>query len=128
MKNKIIPPYYTINWDFNRDEICYYNIMPYLCNEWEELKERKKKELKNLKRHKERDLKAEEKCKMPETFEEIKQFILDISRYQFWARCEYEVIVTGWPVSKKEYKLDVYEQIKQNIDVITEHFLTYIKA
>ena len=102
---KIIEPYYVITWDFNRDQIEKYNIMDYLINCFKGIK-------KNI--------------DIPKTFEEYKDFILRKSKYQFWSRCEYECIVHGFPVKKNEYKLDVYEQIEMNIDVITKHFINQI--
>lgn len=101
-------PYYVINWDFNKDKMAPYDIMPYLYREYLEDKDK----FVFMKGH-----------KIPETFEEYKEFILSASRYQFWARCEYEVIVTGWPQQKNELKLDIYRQIEMNIDVITNHFM-----
>ena len=71
-------------------------------------------------------IKKSKKLKTPETFEECKKFILDKSMYMYWSRCEYECIVHCWPVKKNEYKLDVYEQIEMNIDVITKHFMNQI--
>lgn len=93
--------YKVINWDFNRDCIEYYDIIPYLytC-----LK-------KNLKKEKLR--------KKDITYEWLRDMIDRESKYMFWARCEYEVIIHGWPVKKHDYKLDVYEQIKMNLDNIT---------
>ena len=35
-------------------------------------------------------------------------------QYYFWAKCEYEVIVTGWPDTKTERKIDIYEQLDAN--------------
>jgi hypothetical protein len=59
----------------------------------------------------------------PKTFEEIKNFILHWSKYQFWARCEYEIILKDWPTGEKEKKIDIYWQIKNNIDIITKIFI-----
>jgi hypothetical protein len=50
----------------------------------------------------------------------FKDFITNSSQYQFWSRCEYEIICHGWPAQKKEHKLDVHEQIMMNIDTVTE--------
>lgn len=102
MKN-YVKPYNVLIWDFNSDSLQPYDIMPYLINCWQ-------KEGKGVEKN-------------PES---IKQFILNNSMYMFWARCEYEFIVTGWPVKKNEQKIDVYYQIKNNIDVIVEHFMQYI--
>lgn len=35
-------------------------------------------------------------------------------QYYFWAKCEYEVIVTGWPDTKTERKIDIYDQLDAN--------------
>lgn len=88
--------YKVINWDFNSDNIVHYDIMPYLYDCLEKTVIDKK------------DI----------TLSWLKQFIVDCSMYQYWSRCEYETIITGWPKGKKEYKLDVYEQIKMNLDNI----------
>ena len=34
--------------------------------------------------------------------------------YYFWSKCEYEVIVTGWPDTKTERKIDIYQQLEAN--------------
>ena len=57
---------------------------------------------------------------MPSTWEELKDVIEVESQYQFWGRCEYEMILTGWPARKNNYKLDVHEQIMMNIDIVTD--------
>ena len=62
----------------------------------------------------------------PKTFDEIKEFIINESRYRFWSRCEYEVIITGWPKQKREVKIDIFNQIMENIDVITTHFISHL--
>ena len=95
----------VINWDTNSDRLVHYDVMPYIYSEFEKYRKRKKLAIKDV------------------TFEELKKFIDDIARYRYWSRCEYEVIVTGWPVNRNTYKLDVYEQIKMNLDNITQLML-----
>ena len=97
-----IKPYKVISWDFNSDNIDYYDIMPFLIDSYKKIKKNK-----------------------PKTFDEIKEFIINESRYRFWSRCEYEVIITGWPKQKREVKIDIFDQIMKNIDVITTHFMSY---
>ena len=98
-----IKPYKVISWDFNSDNIDYYDIMPFLIDSYKKIKKNK-----------------------PKTFDEIKEFIINESRYRFWSRCEYEVIITGWPKQKREVKIDIFNQIMENIDVITTHFISYL--
>ena len=98
-----IKPYKVISWDFNSDNIDYYDIMPFLIDSYKKIKKNK-----------------------PKTFDEIKEFIINESRYRFWSRCEYEVIITGWPKQKREVKIDIFNQIMENIDVITTHFISHL--
>lgn len=98
-----IKPYKVISWNFNHDDIEYYDIMPFLIDSYKKIKKNK-----------------------PKTFDEIKEFIINESRYRFWSRCEYEVILTGWPKQKKEVKIDIFNQIMENIDVITTHFISHL--
>lgn len=94
--------YKVINWDFNTDRIEHYDIMPYIYDSIKEVKKRDK--LKNV------DI----------TFDWLKEVIDRASKYMYWARCQYEVIVHAWPVRKNDHKMDVYEQIKMNLDNITK--------
>lgn len=96
-------------WDFNRDELEHYDVLPYLRNRYEERVERLAS-----------GVPVTEYSFVPKSLSEFKKFVDDEARYQFWARCEYEVIVHGWPVQKNDYKLDVYEQVKMNLDIIAE--------
>ena len=89
----------VINYDINRQKFISYNILPYLVNTYEEIKKDKYR-------------------KTPETFEEFKHFVEKESMYQFWSRCEYEIILKDWPCQKVEEKWDVYDQIMMNLDVI----------
>ena len=50
-------------------------------------------------------------------------------RYCFWAQCEYEILVAGWPPidgRPEETKIDVYEQILLNYDCFAEYVYTQI--
>ena len=98
-----IKPYKVISWNFNHDDIEYYDIMPVLIDSNKKIKKNK-----------------------PKPFDEIKEFIINESRYRFWSRCEYEVIITGWPKQKREVKIDIFNQIMENIDVITTHFISHL--
>ena len=62
----------------------------------------------------------------PKTFEEFKEFIKEKSMYQFWSRCEYEIILKDWPCGTTEEKWDVYRQIMMNIDTVTDVFIKNI--
>lgn len=84
-----------------------YDIMPRLVGSYDELKKKAPS-----KRYK----------PLPETDEEIKQFVKSESQYNWWAKCEYEVILQDWPCQRVEKKIDVYDQIQMNFDLICEIF------
>ncbi len=90
-------------WDFNNDKLEHYDVLPYL-----------RKQCSNK--------------KVPDNYEDFKTLVENESRYQFWSRCEYEMICHGWPVRKNDYKLDVHEQIIMNIDVIASILWNELKA
>lgn len=98
--------FYVLTWDFNKDMIEHYDVLPYFRDRLEERIEKNKKD-------------EDEYFKVPKSFDEFKKFVEDESLYQFWSRCEYEMIVHGWPVRKNDYKIDVHEQIMMNLDVIS---------
>lgn len=79
-----------------------YDIMPFLLNEYND---------------------SEDK---PESFEDLKKLVEASSRYRFWSRCEYEIILVDWPGQTKAEKWDIYRQIMMNLDLITEILLQNI--
>lgn len=91
-------------WNFNTQTIEEYNVIPYFVREWKEEKDKSKFK----------------------SFDDIKEFVRSKSLYQFWSRCEYEMIVKGWLVTKREIKLDVHEQIMMNLDLVTQVFINTI--
>lgn len=96
--------YRVITWDFSTDRVEHYDIMPYLYRRLEEKRKKRQIVLKDL------------------TLEKLKEFIDAESMYQFWARCEYEVILSSWPPRENghRHKMDVYEQIHMNLDNIAK--------
>ena len=97
----------VIIYDPNLREFVKYDIMPYLIRIYNEKKEKKET--------------------LPETFDEFKNFVKSESQYQFWARCEYEIILIDWPCQQKYEKWDVYKQIMMNLDIVTKVFMENIK-
>lgn len=45
----------------------------------------------------------------------------------WWSRCEYEIILCGWPNSDTKEKQDIYKQIRMNIDIITRLLIENIQ-
>lgn len=98
----------VIVYNFNTKKFEPYNIFTYLEREYE--KDLSKNLLKDMFRDK------------------LKKWILDKSQYMFWSRCEYEVILSPWPPNENvSRKIDVFEQIEMNIEVITDMFYNYHK-
>lgn len=96
--------YRVILWNVNTDRVEHYDIMPYLYRRLEEKRKKRQITLKDL------------------TLEKLKEFIDNESKYQFWARCQYEVILSSWPPRENghRHKMDVYEQIHMNLDNIAK--------
>lgn len=86
----------VIVWDINSKKFVPYNVIPYLVNKYREAKTK------------------------PKTLKEFKVFIKKESMYQWWSRCEYEIVLQSWPVGDIEKKIDVHQQIMMNIDIIAE--------
>ena len=44
-------------------------------------------------------------------------------RYYFWSKCEYEIILSGWPPRErfKPSKVDVYDQVSLNWKIFTDY-------
>ncbi len=94
----------VIIYDFNSKKMVPYDIIPYLVRCYDESNDK------------------------PSTFEELKDFIIKESKYQWWSRCEYEIILSDWPNDKDREKWDVYKQITMNIDIITQIFINTING
>lgn len=108
----------VLTWNFNTDRLEYYDIIPYFVNRYNERVKNSKK--KSVKTDMEKYPEYKARFGVPETIDEIKKFIEDESMYMFWSRCEWEMIIHGWPVQSYEHKIDVHEQIMMNIDVIAD--------
>lgn len=97
MKKNIIS-FNVINFEFNSGKFEAYDVMPYFI----------------------RCYRDEKKDKRPVTFDEFKEFVKSKSIYMYWARCEYEIILSDWPNGSKRKKIDIHEQIMMNIDIVTD--------
>ena len=94
----------VIVYDFNTKKFVPYNVFTYLEREYKEYPPKDKSKA------------------------SLKTWILEKSRYMFWSRCEYEIVLTPWPPNEKiSEKIDVFEQIEMNIDVITDMFYNKYK-
>lgn len=97
----------VIWWDFNKNEPEAYDIMPALLDEY---------------LHKRRKYKPKIKDRVA-----MVQFVRQYSLYQWWGRCEYEIIIRNWPTQDLQVKWDIYKQIEMNLDIITDILIENIK-
>lgn len=119
----------VIVYDFNRRKFVSYDVLPYFRRVYKERIERVGSILEELtgtensedKEFLRESLKSEYN-KVPTTFDDFKEFVKKESMYQFWSRCEYEIILSDWPPSNPpvEEKWDVHEQIMMNLDIVAE--------
>lgn len=72
IRNRIIP-FKVINGDINKEDFEGYDVMSYLVNCYKQIRRRK--------------------C-CPKTYDEFEQWVDRELRYMFWARCQYEIILT----------------------------------
>lgn len=100
-----------------------YNIMVYLERCWKRFKKEWKKYYESSNK--------DNWWKFPETYKEIKDWVEREIKYNYWARCEYEMLLIPWPprtneegnITENGYKIDIYEQCKMNLDIITKIFI-----
>ena len=97
----------VLRWDINRNELVTYDVLPYFRKCY---KERKKKD-------------------KPVAVDEWKKFIKQEGMRMFWSRCEYEIIISPWPPQKKDVsvKVDIWQQIEMNLDLIVELLMNEFK-
>lgn len=96
METPNVKSFNVILYDPNKNRFVQYDVIPYFINCYKEKKKDK-----------------------PKTFEEFKKFVQARSQYMYWSRCQYEIILSDWPCGETTYKLDVHEQIMNNIDLVT---------
>lgn len=132
------PVFKVLYDDFNKNEIQFDNWFEF--GQWSVIKKdltTLKKELSKLEKE---DFKKNQpeikkffekhvwsvefkKCKsLDELIEYSIEMRLDrLCMYYFWAKCEYEVIVSAWPPREgSEEKIDIYDQLKANWDIFKE--------
>lgn len=88
----------VLTWDFNGKDLTITDVLPYFRDEYKRAK----------------------KNERPQTINEWKEFIKRRGMCRYWSRCEYEIIVSPWPAQNKSVKIDVWDQINSNIDIIAE--------
>ena len=88
--------------DFNRKKYEAYDVLPYFRNIWRGHRFNWDKDYN----------------KIPvKTKEQLKEWIIDWARYQFWARCEYEFLMASWPFGSRSMTEEMKEFLKTNPDI-----------
>ena len=56
-------------------------------------------------------------------FEKFSESVRRSLMYYYWSKCEWEIILSGWPQSDRfrEEKVDVYDQVMLNWDVFIRY-------
>lgn len=90
--------------NINTDEIEPYDILPFLRCCYDETVENNQSN--------------PDYWKIPVTLEDWIDFVDKWCKYQYWSRCEYEFLIQDWPCQKFTKKIDVYKQIKMNLELI----------
>lgn len=85
-----------------------YDVMPYFINEYKEAKKKKGTPTKDS------------------TKEEWSKWVQGKATYMYWSRCQYEIILKDWPCMKVDKKIDVYDQLVMNWDLVLERFFKNI--
>jgi hypothetical protein len=93
--------------DFNAQTFEPYNIMRHLTRVYEDAKKNNRE--------------------LPKTKAEFKEFVIKESKYMWWARCEYEIVLQSWPTGRHHEKWDIYRQIEMNIDLIVDVYIESLK-
>lgn len=109
--SKSMISFYVMYKDFNTGEIKQHNVLYRL----------RKAIFSGRKLSKDFTL-FDEKCnKIPiTTKDQFREFIDRYFMYHYWAKCEWEFIVSSWPNNNKEVKVDAYSILRPNIPVIAE--------
>ena len=100
--------WYVLCYDFNTHEIEHYNIF-HNANLWSDR------------------IGIPKLLKDYTTFDNFKKELESLFKYCFLTKSEYEILVSGL-IEDKQYKLDVWYQIKPNLDLIARYIIeTYNK-
>ena len=94
----------VITWDPNSKKFVPYDVIPYLVEQYRKAKTK------------------------PQSFDEFKIFIAKESMYQWWSRCEYEIVLQSWPKGDIEKKIDVHQQVMMNIDIVAKILMEEING
>lgn len=92
--------WYVLNWNFNEKKVENFNIFN-SCNFTRGLENILKQNL---------------------SFEDFVDKLDSELKYSFWSKCEYEIMV-GDLFQEPTEKVDIYSQVKPNIEILAKYIL-----
>lgn len=120
--------YFVLLRDFNSNKTVKHNIMPYILQTYKECEEKKFWWM------------FDDPKIAPIAKEDFKYFVERVCKRMYWSRCEYEWLMISWPPGKidtleqcqkiinSSTKIDVWDQIEMNLDIVTDVFIENINA
>ena len=102
----------VLQFNFNRRDLEFYDVLPYFRKEYNECR----------------------KNERPKTREEWVRFVRQWGHYRFWGNALYEFQVSSWPPQhdidkfmKEHIKVDAWQQIEANLDVVVDILMEEFK-
>lgn len=132
------PTFKVLYEEFNKNEIQFANWFDF--GQWSVIKRELSSLIKKFRKLEKLDFKKSQKevkeffkknmwsdeFKKCKSLDELIEYSIEtrldrLCMYYFWAKCEYEVIVSSWPPREgSERKIDIYTQLKENWDIFKE--------
>lgn len=96
----------VFRYDFNKREVVTYNIFNH-ASFVDDINKMKKNKVNTI---------------------DFKDRLKQVLMYYFWAKCEYEVIVSAFPPNEnsKDEKVDIYNQVMLNFDIFCDYVYSNI--
>lgn len=103
--------------DINKNQVEIHDIMPYLLDTYNKCLE------------KGHWWPCYDPFKKPTSYEELRDFVKYSCMHMYWARSQYEWLMLPWPSNNLDLsiKIDAWQQIEMNLDVVTDVFIENIQ-
>lgn len=101
----------VLEFDVNSRKTKPYDVLPYFRNSWASKYNKEEKD--EIKKTRSKEL--------------FKEYIRTQAQYQFWARCEYEILVASWPFGSYRLTQDMKDFLKNNPDLDLDSFAKNIE-
>lgn len=88
-------------WNINHDALEQYDVVPRFVE--------------SIKRY----IKPKDR---PQTKKDLEKILESDAHYYFWSKCEYEMVIHGWPTRENDQKVDVYGQLQLNWPIFVDFF------